>query len=88
MVTYGGARVWTGATIRDPRAETAKGVGIGDNLELARRRYPGINCFVPLHAFNTPWCGFGGGYGGVDWPTVHFIGDPIEVIEVNAQCCH
>jgi hypothetical protein len=33
-----------GIVISDPRAETKKGVGIGDALSEARRRYPTLHC--------------------------------------------
>ena len=68
-------------TVKDPAAETPEGVGIGDNLAIARKRYPGISCFV-LN-FDTE-CGFFPTYGGASgYASVTFYEDPIDRIEIG-----
>jgi hypothetical protein len=69
-----------GIVVRDPKAATAEGVGIGDNLELFRRRYPGAQCFTPLQSFD-PICDTESTYKGVSaYAYVVFENDPIDTI--------
>jgi hypothetical protein len=55
--------------IGDARAETEAGVGIGVDLELAKRRYPGMFCYVDT----GPVCTH-----DIFRVTLYFYGDPIK----------
>ena len=80
-VTFRGVAVDT-ATITDPRAATAAGVGIGDSLSVARSRYRAMYCFVDRHF--KPECALNGrDQEGAILPDVYFIGDPIEAIQIG-----
>jgi hypothetical protein len=63
--------------ITDPRAETVAGVGIGDNLGLARARLSGLVC--QRSGEGVPTCG-----GRTAHATVLFVGDPIETITLSS----
>lgn len=66
--------------IRDPRAQTAKGVGIGDNLSLVPSRYRAdCDYDYPQSGFQ-PECSVTRDPEGVS--EMIFIGDPIERIKV------
>lgn len=72
-----------GFEVRDPRAATPEGAGIGDSLDLVSDRIPDAYCLVPLGERDTI-CetsdGLNGTYG---YSSVRFYGDPIEMIWVG-----
>jgi hypothetical protein len=75
-----GGATWNGVeyiVIRDSRAETAVGVGIGDNLAVFKRRYPGQWCGL---LYRRVGCEISLGYAYVD-----FDGDPIKSITLVAS---
>jgi hypothetical protein len=67
-----------GIVITDPEAETAEGVGIGDNLGLAEDRYSAVECGTARAGkYRTfPYCG--GRLGAGRW--IWFGQDPIRSI--------
>lgn len=75
-----GGVTWNGVeymNIRNPRAETAAGVGIGDNLAVFKRRYPRQWCGV---LYRRVGCEISLRYAYGD-----FDGDPIESITLVAS---
>lgn len=62
--------------ITNTRAETIAGVGIGDNLALARARLSGLICRKSNE--DAPTCG-----GRFNRHTILFVGDPIETITLS-----
>jgi hypothetical protein len=67
----------TGFDIRDTRAETAQGVGIGDNLALVRERFVGADVYCRHNKRFVPKCGM-----ILDGRAIEFEGDPIERIVI------
>jgi hypothetical protein len=64
--------------IRDERAATAEGVGVRDNLAIARTRIPRTSCFIGLTDYD-PMCSIDDESSPIE---VDFNGDPIESIEL------
>jgi hypothetical protein len=79
--TKAGRVVWI-VTI-SPRAQTSRGVGVGDSLALARRAYPHLTCASHDsgvdEAFGPPFC-YAHMRPGVN---IELIGDPILAIVVH-----
>ena len=69
-----------GVVITDGEAETAEGVGVGDNLGVAEDEYPGLDCGIarPGTYRTFPYCG--GSLGPGRW--IWFGQDPIRSITV------
>jgi hypothetical protein len=63
--------------ITDPRAEALAGVGVGDNLALARARLRGLVCARSRE--DVPTCA-----GRAAHASVLFVGDPIETITLSS----
>lgn len=81
--TAAGRVVWI-VTI-SPRAQTSRGVGVGDSLAIARRAYPHLTC-APHdagvdEAFGPPFC-YAQMRPGVN---IELIGDPILTIVVHGR---
>ena len=73
----------TAITVRDARAQTPEGVGIGDSLALVQKRFADASCFVPLHGFD-PGCQTNDTYEGASgYAYLWFQGDPIEEIVIE-----
>jgi hypothetical protein len=62
--------------ITNPSAETIAGIGIGDNLALARARLSGLTCRQSNE--DAPTCG-----GRFNHHIILFVGDPIETITLS-----
>ncbi len=62
--------------ITDPRAEAIAGVGVGDNLGVARERLRGLVC--ARSSAGDPTCA-----GRLAHHTVLLVGDPIETIALS-----
>lgn len=80
VLNANGNHVWDGVEeieIHNSSAETAAGVGVGDNLGQFRKRYPGEFCGI-FHYQDG--CEIDMGYAYVD-----FSGDPIESIDMVAS---
>ena len=71
-----------GIVVTDDGAETAEGVGVGDNLALAEERYPTLDCgLARLGEYRTfPYCG--GRVGPRRW--LWFGQDPIRSIVLTS----
>jgi hypothetical protein len=71
-----------GLVITDPEAETAEGVGVGDNLGLAEDRYSDVECGTARAGkYRTfPYCG--GRLGAGRW--IWFGQDPIRSIVLTS----
>jgi hypothetical protein len=63
--------------ITNPRAEALAGVGVGDNLGLARARLRGLTCHQSGE--NQPTCA-----GRIGHTTMLLVGDPIRTITLSA----
>jgi hypothetical protein len=79
--TKAGRVVWIVTTSR--RAQTSRGIGVGDSLALARRAYPHLNCASHDASvdepFGPPFC-YAHMHAGVN---IELIGDPILTIVVH-----
>jgi hypothetical protein len=71
-----------GVVITDGEAETAEGVGVGDNLGVAEDEYPGLDCGIarPGKYRTFPYCG--GRLGPGRW--IWFGQDPIRSIVLTS----
>jgi len=79
--TKNGRVVWIVTT--SPRAQTDRGVGVGDSLAIARRAYPHLTCAAHDSGSDEPWgppfC-YAHMHAGVN---LELIGDPILTVIVH-----
>jgi hypothetical protein len=84
VVMLDGPRV-TGYVTTDDDAQTRTGVGVGDSLELAKRRYRNLGCDeATFHDSNTPEYPFCEGDLGRD-VALFISGDPIDSLWVYRE---